>query len=146
MRISDWSSDVCSSDLEVKTRPVSDRSKNDAGTRPNVPHRAITACASALLAVVALPLRDRCQPNSSRVWQSITSASVAHPSRPAQMQHRSVDHRSLGAAATEGMAWIRGLRSEERRVGKECVSTCRSLWSPYHKTYKKVRMNTKTKN
>src|SRR3546814_7633012 len=27
------------------------------------------------------------------------------------------------------------LRSEERRVGKECVSTCRSRWSPY--TYKK---------
>src|SRR3546814_14528468 len=25
--------------------------------------------------------------------------------------------------------WI---RSEERRVGKECVSTCRSRWSPYH--------------
>src|SRR3546814_4717017 len=23
-------------------------------------------------------------------------------------------------------------RSEERRVGKECVSTCRSMWSPYH--------------
>src|SRR3546814_18107914 len=28
-------------------------------------------------------------------------------------------------------------RSEERRVGKECVSTCRSRWSPYH--YKKNR-------
>src|SRR3546814_13084672 len=28
-----------------------------------------------------------------------------------------------------------GSRSEERRVGKECVSTCRSRWSPYH--YKK---------
>src|SRR3546814_17005485 len=28
-----------------------------------------------------------------------------------------------------------GKRSEERRVGKECVSTCRSRWSPYH--YKK---------
>src|SRR3546814_12435649 len=26
----------------------------------------------------------------------------------------------------------RGLRSEERRVGKECVRTCRSRWSPYH--------------
>src|SRR3546814_1562133 len=26
----------------------------------------------------------------------------------------------------------RGIRSEERRVGKECVSTCRSRWSPYH--------------
>ena len=24
------------------------------------------------------------------------------------------------------------LRSEERRVGKECVTTCRSRWSPYH--------------
>src|SRR3546814_15039530 len=29
------------------------------------------------------------------------------------------------------------VRSEERRVGKECVSTCRSRWSPYH--YKKKR-------
>src|SRR3546814_1901469 len=27
--------------------------------------------------------------------------------------------------------WV-GSRSEERRVGKECVSTCRSRWSPYH--------------
>src|SRR3546814_15499696 len=27
--------------------------------------------------------------------------------------------------------WL-GDRSEERRVGKECVSTCRSRWSPYH--------------
>src|SRR3546814_9952097 len=27
-------------------------------------------------------------------------------------------------------AWLN--RSEERRVGKECVSTCRSRWSPYH--------------
>ena len=26
----------------------------------------------------------------------------------------------------------KSLRSEERRVGKECVSTCRSRWSPYH--------------
>src|SRR3546814_12944925 len=30
-----------------------------------------------------------------------------------------------------------GLRSEERRVGKECVSKCRSRWSPYHKKKKK---------
>src|SRR3546814_19940953 len=28
--------------------------------------------------------------------------------------------------------WSRAIRSEERRVGKECVSTCRSRWSPYH--------------
>src|SRR3546814_13030312 len=30
-------------------------------------------------------------------------------------------------------------RSEERRVGKECVSTCRSRWSPYHYTKKHIQ-------
>src|SRR3546814_2075561 len=30
------------------------------------------------------------------------------------------------------LAIRRGARSEERRVGKECVSTCRSRWAPYH--------------
>src|SRR3546814_10602139 len=30
------------------------------------------------------------------------------------------------------------MRSEERRVGKECVSTCRSRWSPYHYKHKKL--------
>src|SRR3546814_13978267 len=33
-----------------------------------------------------------------------------------------------GAAAKGATVY----RSEERRVGKECVSTCRSRWSPYH--------------
>src|SRR3546814_20543131 len=33
---------------------------------------------------------------------------------------------------TAGRFHVRNLRSEERRVGKECVSTCRSRWSPYH--------------
>src|SRR3546814_10821609 len=46
-----------------------------------------------------------------------------------------------GGTATRGarsattnlvLAAIGGQRSEERRVGKECVSTCRSRWSPYH--------------
>src|SRR3546814_12169389 len=32
----------------------------------------------------------------------------------------------------DAAAIIRDIRSEERRVGKECVSTCRSRWSPYH--------------
>src|SRR3546814_5128360 len=32
----------------------------------------------------------------------------------------------------DGFLQLRGNRSEERRVGKECVSTCRSRWSPYH--------------
>src|SRR3546814_14507499 len=35
-------------------------------------------------------------------------------------------------AGEDGGRRIRGGRSEERRVGKECVSRCRSRWSPYH--------------
>src|SRR3546814_12304325 len=36
-------------------------------------------------------------------------------------------------AETTPYAWnFGGQRSEERRVGTECVSTCRSRWSPYH--------------
>src|SRR3546814_2153653 len=34
--------------------------------------------------------------------------------------------------AQTGLIAMIGKRSEERRVGKECVSTCRSRWSPYH--------------
>src|SRR3546814_15011277 len=36
------------------------------------------------------------------------------------------------AALDDGKQLTAGERSEERRVGKECVSTCRSRWSPYH--------------
>src|SRR3546814_18836089 len=40
---------------------------------------------------------------------------------------------SLWAAFTLGAIWVpTNYRSEERRVGKECVSTCRSRWSTYH--------------
>src|SRR3546814_12038160 len=37
-------------------------------------------------------------------------------------------------------------RSEERRVGKECVSTCRSRWSPYHKKKKNRKHNNTQKD
>src|SRR3546814_12162993 len=36
----------------------------------------------------------------------------------------------------DGKEKLLSLRSEERRVGKECVSTCRSWWSPYHENKK----------
>jgi hypothetical protein len=36
------------------------------------------------------------------------------------------------ADARTGLALDRTRRSEERRVGKECLSVCRSRWSPYH--------------
>src|SRR3546814_3846875 len=42
----------------------------------------------------------------------------------------------LGAKIAQVVKTVPGttsaIRSEERRVGKECVSTCRSRWSPYH--------------
>src|SRR3546814_14972333 len=39
---------------------------------------------------------------------------------------------SLSTHAKRTFSTCRYARSEERRVGKECVSTCRSRWSPYH--------------
>src|SRR3546814_14237898 len=39
---------------------------------------------------------------------------------------------SYGHGSQRGAVLVEGGRSEERRVGKECVSTCRSRWSPYH--------------
>src|SRR3546814_16872628 len=43
----------------------------------------------------------------------------------------SVDHKKIGIMyMVLGIVML--LRSEERRVGKECVSTCSSRWSPYH--------------
>src|SRR3546814_1573320 len=43
----------------------------------------------------------------------------------------------IGRFSIAAVFWLSGQtkvdgRSEERRVGKECVSTCRSRWSPYH--------------
>ena len=50
-----------------------------------------------------------------------------------------VDHPSFGMAICGRMLEAQGFRvgiissrSEERRVGKECTSWCRSRWSPYH--------------
>src|SRR3546814_13678369 len=56
------------------------------------------------------------------------------------------DHRRAGQIALTDIearsdAHSAKLRSEERRVGKECVSTCRSRWSPYHKKKHHKRNN-----
>src|SRR3546814_12123534 len=53
---------------------------------------------------------------------------------------KAMDAIILATALTRGRVLITrntkdfpaAMRSEERRVGKECVSTCRSRWSPYH--------------
>src|SRR3546814_10246434 len=47
-------------------------------------------------------------------------------------RHQKVVERHIGIMAAQRLLVGIADRSEERRVGKECVSTCRSRWSPYH--------------
>src|SRR3546814_3924395 len=62
-------------------------------------------------------------------WSSdVCSSDLAGGAR-ASGRHRDCQCRALRALST---LVARNARSEERRVGKECVSTCRSRWSPYH--------------
>src|SRR3546814_3964154 len=101
MRISDWSSDVCSSDLIIMltTHPFDDdKLREECGVFGI--HGADSAAA-----VVALGLHA--------------------------LQHRGQE--AAGITGFDGKEFhTHRARSEERRVGKECVSTCRSRWSPYH--------------
>src|SRR3546814_15318990 len=96
MRISDWSSDVCSSDLRAAGhfhgRFEIGATKHDAGIRPGRQQRHVN-------------LAPRMQANAARA--------------DCLLQGTLTDH----------VFALR--RSEERLVGKECVSTCISWWSPY---------------
>src|SRR3546814_12574401 len=98
MRISDWSSDVCSSDLAVHgVQRASDHQgaveEEESGRLPRLP-----------------PVPDLIQRGSIAAGQ--IKAGVGHRNR------------RIGHARVEA-------RSAARRVGKECVSTCRSRWSPF---------------
>src|SRR3546814_13201017 len=101
MRISDWSSDVCSSDLICRPQP----------TKPARPRSACGASSSHEEAAPREPGRF---------------SFIALRLRRALGPEQGFRSRSQGSRCPN-----RG-RSEERRVGKECVSTCRSRWSPYH--------------
>src|SRR3546814_11036223 len=98
MRISDWSSDVCSSDLGVEADFF-----GAAGLRAGALAKAISFAFS----------RYGKAPYRPRVTRLATSAWA------------------VGGPGVTYAIFAIG-RSEERRVGKECVSTCRSRWSPYH--------------
>src|SRR3546814_11865621 len=105
MRISDWSSDVCSSDLRAAGEAPAPR-----GIGPGVRGRAVarfTFRRQLLRLGVHRPLRR---------LPAFMLAVIR------------VIRKTLAAAGLVALI----LRSEERRVGKECVSTCRSRWSPYH--------------
>src|SRR3546814_3012477 len=64
----------------------------------------------------------------------LTGFAMSRPANPdSDAPHRvtrPVRRRALAGLVTVAGGF--GTRSEERRVGKECVSTCRSRWSPYH--------------
>src|SRR3546814_14808424 len=104
MRISDWSSDVCSSDLQAAKTKVS---------------------------LVRLSVKVKV-----RHW--MLRKLLAYRAWISDCQQLAInEHNSLGghlppiAKRFDQYASVIG-RSEERRVGKECVSTCRSRWWPYH--------------
>src|SRR3546814_11544418 len=104
MRISDWSSYVCSSDL-----------------------------AGHLVAV------HKGRLDTKRLLLIGHLDTVFEPDSPFQRFERMGDKaKGPGAGDDKGgmtviVAALRAMkRSEERRVGTECVSTCRSRWSPYH--------------
>src|SRR3546814_2100098 len=92
MRISDWSSDVCSSDLRTRYPGAELWAVFGAGRDKNV------------------------NTMTNRVAEDVDRVMVVQSSHFGSM----------------GPADLAQVRSEERRVGKECVSTCRSRWSPYH--------------
>ena len=56
------------------------------------------------------------------VEKALACASLAHADQ----------YRASGEAYFVHPTQVAGIRSEERRVGKECASKCRSRWSPYH--------------
>src|SRR3546814_19103112 len=114
MRISDWSSDVCSSDL------------SDAASKG-------LRRGDLLMSVNRQPVTTAAQVN----------AAVEAARRAGRSSILLLVKRGNGPEAFFGVA-IAGRRSEERRVGKECVSTCRSRWWPYH-YQKKTKMKKKHK-
>src|SRR3546814_15393514 len=103
MRISDWSSDVCSSDLEI----------------------TLPAPADLVIEVAPIAVSDEDIQERMTALQERFGTLVA-VDRPAE----SGDFVTLDLN-----------RSEERRVGKACVSTCRSRWSPYAYIQQKIQQN-----
>src|SRR3546814_14955804 len=106
MRISDWSSDVCSSDLvKVAQSAAPYRAAGDR-KQPRV-----LAFGASTGGIHAFNIILRGLPESFRlpilVTQPLPQSFIPVFARPIE-------------------------RSEERRVGKECVSTFRSRWYPYH--------------
>src|SRR3546814_11613885 len=102
MRISDWSSDVCATEA--------------ARDFPAPVIRQLAAQAKGALPGVGF-LKELAGP---RLGETPLDEDDVLPGRIGRVARRD---RQIAQRAR---------RSEERRVGKECVSTCRSRWSPYN--------------
>src|SRR3546814_11400403 len=108
MRISDWSSDVCSSDLIDVDLAHWELVLDGA----RLHDRKAFACIDW---IELLPIADNRE-----------TANFHEVRDRGEFVHLLVrDHRAFVENEIDS-------RSEERRVGKECVSTCRSRWSPSH--------------
>src|SRR3546814_21029084 len=119
MRISDWSSDVCSSDLAADL--VQESFARLAGARAKQ-GAAIERPEAYLSTIACNLLRDRARIALSR------SLALHIPTDEVPL----AGHDPIAALEARDQIERLQARSEERRVGKECVSTCRSRWSPYH--------------
>src|SRR3546814_3141936 len=117
MRISDWSSDVCSSDLVGATHAI-----NYAASDFVEAVLKITA-GHGVQAVLDMVGGDYVARNLACLAEDGRHVSIA-TQRGAKSEVPIIDVMRRRLTLTG--------RSEERRVGKECVSTCRSRWSPYH--------------
>src|SRR3546814_14851236 len=75
---------------------------------------------------------DRYQYYSLSHATPIGSNGLTLAAQAAHVETRSRDSRTTGEATLAGLTLSSPVSSEERRVGKECVSTCRSRWAPDH--------------
>src|SRR3546814_13984365 len=119
MRISDWSSDVCSSDLNALISAI----EGDIDHRGN---KRITQGPSPFGTVALGQAQARALPDL---------VAGRHTERTKMRKQRTQHMRLAGREQAQRrfvLAVIvrRNQRSEERRVGKACVSTCGSRWSP----------------
>src|SRR3546814_16572933 len=126
MRISDWSSDVCSSDL-ARRRAPGGRSRQSPGEEGA--GASIGEFGSLFVAAIAAGRREAVVETGIVVERHLR---IGIERLVNLLLRGMIDEMILGRDMQHQRVRV---RSEERRVGKECVSTCSSRWSPYH--YKK---------
>src|SRR3546814_14999039 len=130
MRISDWSSDVCSSDL---FRSVSDAEKeaiNDDVVFEIELIKQVEINVDYILMLVERFIQAKGTGDDKEIRATIDRAINSSPSlrNKKDLIEQFVD--SVSASAKVDAQWQAFMRSEERRVGKECVRTCSYRWSP----------------